>query len=45
MLTEEQQDTWMSLLVFEHSMTVEGMQTGPSGPSLGVPRTHTRGQL
>lgn len=28
MLTEEQQDTWMSLLVLEHSMTVEGMQTG-----------------
>lgn len=45
MLTEEQQDTWMSLLVFEHSMTIEGMQTGPSWPSLGVPRTHTRGQL
>lgn len=45
MLTEEQQDTRMSLLVLEHSMTVEGMQTGHCGPSLGVPQTHTRGQL
>lgn len=42
MLSEEQQDTRMSLLVLEHSMTVEGMQTGHSGPSLGVPQTHTQ---
>lgn len=45
MLTEEQQDTWMSLLVLEHSMTVEGVQTGHKGPGLGVPQTHTREQL
>lgn len=30
-------------IVLEHSMTVEGRQTGPSGPSLGVPQTHTQG--
>lgn len=45
MLTEEQQDTWMSLLVLEHSMTVEGVQTGHKVPGLGVPQTHTREQL
>lgn len=45
MLTEEQQDTWMSLLVLEHSMTVEGVQTGHKRPGLGVPQTHTREQL
>lgn len=34
-----------SLLGVEHSMTVEGMQTGQQGPSLGLPQTHRRGQL
>lgn len=35
----------MSLLRVEHSMTVEGMQTGLQGPSLGLPQTHRWGQL
>lgn len=43
MLEEEQHDTQRSLLVLEHSVTVEGMQTGRGGPGLSVPQTHTQG--